>query len=512
MANVTGLAAARHACSRRRAGTSRRDGLSGAPPLAGARRRGAPRDLDRALRLLGLGSARVGGRRRRPGPDARRRAAGALAAATAPTIVCAQAGNVNTGAFDPLGAIADVARTRAGAWAARRRRLRAVGGGQPARAAPRRRGRARRLVGHRRAQVAERPVRLGHRLLRDTGAHRAAMARAGRLPAPAGGGARPVDWAPEFSRRARGFAVYAALRSLGRARASRSWSTLLRTRAGSPRGSARAGRRVLNEVVLNQVLVRFEDDHHPAASRTCNSGDVWMSGTTWGGQAAMRISVSNWQSDDGDADLVVDRVSPRNRSGCSGASAVVTARSGEGRCRGRGLEPACPVRDTSFYRDRERSVVVVGEIASSRSLCGWLGAPVATARNVDSDRKSACRSVGTSNTLKMPRRSPRPGTKRRGVTRSGRYRGDRPSRPPAPPSARLNSHNSTGRCSSSTCGIPANTESSWPSTSILTNAGSRSRADDSTSTVVTSTGIDSPSTANRPGCSDDHDGSGLAGT
>jgi glutamate/tyrosine decarboxylase-like PLP-dependent enzyme len=118
-----------------------------------------------------------------------------------------------------------------------------------------------------------------------------------------------LDWNPEFSRRARGFPVYAALRSLGRrgiaalvegscAHAARLASELEKTE----------GVQVMNDVVLNQVLVRFgdDDDHTDAViQRVQNEGECWMSGTKWRGQAAMRISVVNWRTNDHDIERTV---------------------------------------------------------------------------------------------------------------------------------------------------------------------------------------------------------------
>jgi glutamate/tyrosine decarboxylase-like PLP-dependent enzyme len=117
-----------------------------------------------------------------------------------------------------------------------------------------------------------------------------------------------VDWVPEFSRRARGFAVYAALRSLGRSGVvelvdrccaqARQFAELI---ADVP------GVEVLNDVVLNQVLFRFEDDArtHDALRRVQDVSRVWMSGTTWDGRKAIRFSVSNWRTTAEDVDLAV---------------------------------------------------------------------------------------------------------------------------------------------------------------------------------------------------------------
>jgi glutamate/tyrosine decarboxylase-like PLP-dependent enzyme len=118
-----------------------------------------------------------------------------------------------------------------------------------------------------------------------------------------------VDWVPEFSRRARGFAVYAALRSLGRV----GLVELVERCCAQARRFAEQivelpGAEVLNDVVLNQVLFRFEDDERTdaAVAAVQASGDVWLAGTTWDGRKAIRLSVSNWQTDDGATDLAVE--------------------------------------------------------------------------------------------------------------------------------------------------------------------------------------------------------------
>jgi glutamate/tyrosine decarboxylase-like PLP-dependent enzyme len=118
-----------------------------------------------------------------------------------------------------------------------------------------------------------------------------------------------VDWVPEFSRRGRGFAVYAALRSLGRA----GLVELVERSCAQARRFAELiaelpGVEVMNEVVLNQVLFRFEDDERTdeALAAVQAGGEAWLSGTTWDGRKAIRVSVSNWQTGEEETDLVVD--------------------------------------------------------------------------------------------------------------------------------------------------------------------------------------------------------------
>jgi glutamate/tyrosine decarboxylase-like PLP-dependent enzyme len=118
-----------------------------------------------------------------------------------------------------------------------------------------------------------------------------------------------VDWVPEFSRRARGFAVYAGLRSLGRAGLVELVERCCaQARRFADQIAELPGVRVINEVVLNQVLFRLEDDERTdaALAGVQASGDVWLSGTTWDGRKAIRASVSNWQTGDEETDLVVE--------------------------------------------------------------------------------------------------------------------------------------------------------------------------------------------------------------
>jgi glutamate/tyrosine decarboxylase-like PLP-dependent enzyme len=316
-ANFTALAAARHDVLRRAGWNVEADGLAGAPRvrvLAGGQRHDT---IDRALRFLGLGTSAISsvevddqGRMR---PDALRRA---LAGRGGPAIVCAQAGNVNTGAVDPLGEICEVAH-EAGAWVH-------VDGafGLWAAASPRLRGL---LAG---VELADSWATDAHKWLNvpfDSGlvfcahppAHRAAMGvRASYLIHGAEGERDALDYNPEFSRRARGFPVYAAIRTLGRAGIAELVERCCAlARRFADRLAAHDGVEVLNEVVLNQVLVRFraaggDDDAHTRAvlERVRRDGTCWMSGTTWRGRAAMRISVSNWSTDADDVDRSVEAI------------------------------------------------------------------------------------------------------------------------------------------------------------------------------------------------------------
>jgi len=309
MAHVTSLAAARFHVLRAAGWDVNRDGLTGAPrvrSLVGAK---VHVTVGRALRLLGLGEPTrlAADDQGRLLPNALR---DALAAEGGPTIVCAQAGEVNTGAFDPLREIAELTR-ESGAW------LHVDGAfGLWAAAAPR----LAHLVDG--SELADSWATDAHKWLNvpyDSGiafcahpdAHRAAITVHADYLIPADEGAErdQVDWTPEFSRRARGFPVYAALRSLGR----RGVTELVERCCAA---AARFGERIadvpgvelLNDVVLNQVLFRFESDERTddVLRRVQEDGAVWMSGTTWDGRKAIRLSVSNWQTGEAEIDLALN--------------------------------------------------------------------------------------------------------------------------------------------------------------------------------------------------------------
>jgi glutamate/tyrosine decarboxylase-like PLP-dependent enzyme len=310
LAHVTGLAAARWHVLDDAGWDVGRDGLAGGPPvrvIVGEQRHVT---VDRALRLLGLGSPETvaADGRGRMRADA---LAAALDGASGPTVVCAQAGEVNTGAFDPLPEIAAACRD-ARAW------LHVDGAfGLWAAASPR----FRHLVAG--IELADSWTTDAHKWLNvpyDSGivfcahpeSHRLAMTITASYLIMDEGARRvrdEMDWVPEFSRRARGFAVYAALRSLGRRGVQELVERCCDAAARfAERIAELEGVEVLNEVVLNQVLFRFESDERTdeALQRVQASGRVWMSGTSWDGRKAIRLSVSNWQTGDEEIDLAVD--------------------------------------------------------------------------------------------------------------------------------------------------------------------------------------------------------------
>jgi glutamate/tyrosine decarboxylase-like PLP-dependent enzyme len=312
MANFTGLAIALRELLDRAGWDLESDGLWGAPRvrvLAGQGRHGT---IDRALRFLGAGAVEAvdADNQGRLRPAA---LAAALDRGSGPAIVCAQLGNVNSGALDPVGEICQVAHARGawvhvdgafGMWAAASPRLRPL------------------VTGVERADSWATDAHKWLNVPYDSGlvfcahpeAHRAAMGtRAGYLVHGRGDQRDSLDYNPDHSRRARGFAVYAAVRALGR----QGVADLVERCCGlagrfAERLGAADGVEVLNQVVLNQVLVRFlaADGDHDAhtrrvVDRTQQDGTCWMSGTTWRGRAAMRISVSNWSTDEADVDRSV---------------------------------------------------------------------------------------------------------------------------------------------------------------------------------------------------------------
>jgi glutamate/tyrosine decarboxylase-like PLP-dependent enzyme len=281
-----------------------------------------------ALRMLGIGSRQIV---RVAADDQGRMRPEALAAAFEgesatvrltpdttgmPTIICAQAGNVNTGAFDPLDAIADIAgRHRAwlhvdgafGLWAAASAALKHhVRGIERADSCA--------TDAHKWLNV---PYDSGLVFVAHPAAHRAAMSlSAAYLERSPDEPREPMDWVPESSRRARGFAVYAAMRSLGRSGVADLVDRGCRlARRFAERLQQEPSIRILNDVVLNQVLVRVvpstadADAATRAALRLVQDERVcWLGGSRWHDMEAMRISVSNWSTTDEDVDRSADSI------------------------------------------------------------------------------------------------------------------------------------------------------------------------------------------------------------
>ena len=313
MANTTALAAARHEVLRRVGWDVEAAGLQGAPRVHVIAGREAHASIRNAARFIGLGSGGIvyvdADEQGRMIPDALE---AALAQADGPTIVCAQSGNVNTGGFDPMDVIAPLVHGHGawlhvdgafGLWAAASRNL-----------AHHVRGVARAdswtVDGHKWLNV---PYDSGFVIVAHPAAHRAAMSQTAEyLLRGASEEREGQDWTPEASRRARGNAVYAALRSLGR----RGLEEMIDRCCASARTIAdrlgrEAGVEILNDVVLNQVLVRFADDAGrnitPAVVARIQQDRVcWAGGTQWRGGPAMRISVSGWKTAEEDARVSAD--------------------------------------------------------------------------------------------------------------------------------------------------------------------------------------------------------------
>ena len=304
MAHVTCLAAARHAVLERVGWDVERDGLTGAPPIrvfVGGKRHVT---IDRALRLLGLGSEDA----TRVDADGQGRmradALGeALQEVDGPAIVCAQVGEVNTGGIDPLPEIADLCAGSAawlhldgafGLWVSASPALAPLAAGVE-------RADSWATDAHKWLNV---PYDCGLAFVADSAAHRAAMRLVAEYIVVDEKATRDaMDFTPEFSRRARGFTVYAALRSLGRSGVAELVERCCRhARTFAAELLRLPGCEILNDVALNQVLLRFEDDETTNAvlASVQASGEAWMSGTIWDGRAAIRISVSNWRTSDDD--------------------------------------------------------------------------------------------------------------------------------------------------------------------------------------------------------------------
>jgi len=293
MANFTALAAARHHVLAAVGWDVEQDGLTGAPKIdviVGAHRHGT---LDRALRMLGLGTPR----HVIPTDDEGRMLAEHLHLSDAPTIVCAQAGEVNTGASDPFHAIADACDAAPNAW------LHVDGAfGLWANASPSlcayvdgvERADSWSTDAHKWLNV---PYDSGVVVTRHPESHSAAFSlRAAYLVASDTRDA--LDWNPESSRRARGFPVYAAIRALGREGVADLIERCCAHARAFADGLRGLGAEILNDVELNQVLFCFDSDERTEAilRGVQESGEAWMGGTTWNGRSAIRISVSNWQT------------------------------------------------------------------------------------------------------------------------------------------------------------------------------------------------------------------------
>jgi len=313
-ANTVGLAAGRHRVFARVGWDVERDGLVGAPAIRIIASEERHATIDRSLRLLGIGVGAIEAvttdSNGAMGINALRRTLDA--GVEAPTIVCLQAGNVNTGACDDLRAACEIAH-RYGAWVH-------VDGafGLWAAVSPSTRDLVRGneladswgVDGHKWLNV---PYDAGYVFCADPVAHAASMSyTASYLEGHGQGEVRaPSDFVPESSRRARGFATWAALRQLGR----RGLADLVDRCCALARRFAEQlgaidGVEIGNDVVLNQVLVSFGSNERTdqVIGATQDDGTAWMGGTTWRGRRYMRISVSNWSTTERDVDATVKAI------------------------------------------------------------------------------------------------------------------------------------------------------------------------------------------------------------
>ena len=328
-ANFAALAAARHRVLARVGHDVERNGLFGAPAVTVATSAESHPTVRKALGLLGLGRDRVVAL---PVDEQGRIDAARLPDLPGPLIVCAQAGNVNTGACDPFDALRDWADERGawlhvdgafGLWAQASPRLRHLTAGVE-------RADSWATDGHKWLNV---PYDCGIAFVRDEAALRRAMAfDAAYLPGgPVDGSAaedrpgpqrEPFHYGLETSRRARGLEVYAALRSLGRSGLAEMIERGCAQARRFAEGLRAAGFEVLNEVALNQVVVSFGDGRRTAdvIERIQQAGVCWCGPTHWRGRDAMRISVSCWATTDADVERSLESILACARAARGGAA------------------------------------------------------------------------------------------------------------------------------------------------------------------------------------------------
>ena len=304
VAHITALAAARHAVLERVGWDVEANGLYGAPPVTVVTSAEAHPTLFKALGVVGFGRNRVV---KVPVDDQGRMRANAVPRISGPTILCVQAGNVNTGSFDPIHEIGPRVRD-AGAWVH-------VDGafGLWARVVPRLAHLAEGIEhadswatdGHKWLNV---PYDSGIALVRDADALRRSMAVTAEYLPTETAHRNPSDYTPELSRRARGVDIWAAMRSLGRSGLAEMVDRNCRQARRFADGLAAAGFAILNDVVLNQILVSFgePDETRRVIAGIQRDGTLWAGETVWQGRTAMRISVISWATTDADIDRCID--------------------------------------------------------------------------------------------------------------------------------------------------------------------------------------------------------------
>ena len=320
MANFTCLAAARDHVLAESGWDVRANGIQGAPPVNVVVKLDGHSTVLRALRYLGLGESRAievqCDDQSRMIPEALE---AVLVELEGPTIVCVESANINTGAFDPFAEVADAAdrhRSRGnptwvhvdgaiGLWARASAERKHLTDGMD------------RLDSW--STDAHKLLNVGYdsgvAICRNVAAHQGAISvRAPYLIQSEGEARDPLDWVPEFSRRARGNALYATLRSLGRSGVAEIVDRAHRLAVAFAERLAESGKaRILNDVVFNQVLVQWlapDGDHDSfndeVMDRVQQEGTAFFSGTTWNGRRFMRISVSDWATDEGDLERAAE--------------------------------------------------------------------------------------------------------------------------------------------------------------------------------------------------------------
>ena len=299
-ANACALAAARHSVLARAGWNVEADGLIGAPNVTVIVGAEVHPSVSKSLGFLGLGRSRV---HKVPVDGQGRMRVELVPAITGPTIICTQAGNVNTGAFDDVGALCERVKDT-GAWVH-------VDGafGLWAAASPTLRAQTRGLEAadswatdyHKWLNV---PYDSGIAIARDGHALQAAMAVTAEYLPTERTHRNPCDFTPELSRRARGVDVWAALRALGRDGVVALVERCCRHARRFAEGLGAAGHEILNEVVLNQVLVSFGDaaTTQRVIAAIQADGTSWAGITVWQGRTAMRISVSSWATTEDDVE------------------------------------------------------------------------------------------------------------------------------------------------------------------------------------------------------------------
>jgi glutamate/tyrosine decarboxylase-like PLP-dependent enzyme len=304
VANFSALAAARHAVLARAGWNVEADGLFGAPPITVIAGEEAHPTVYKSLGMLGLGRSRVV---KVPVDSQGRMRAASMPRMSGPTIVCTQAGNVNTGAFDPIASICEQARPQ-GAWVhvdgafglwARATALHAhlAAGAEHADSWA--------TDAHKSLNV---PYDSGVAFVRDSEALRGAMAIAAAYLPTVTEYRNPSDFTPELSRRGRGVEIWAALASLGRTGLAAMIERTCRHAKRFADALTSAGHLVLNDVVFNQVLVSFgaPEITNRVIAEIQQEGTCWCGGTVWQGKTAMRISVASWATTEADVDRSVE--------------------------------------------------------------------------------------------------------------------------------------------------------------------------------------------------------------